>query len=126
MQNLLFQGTTAVVQVRVQDKALTFSLDTGASDTDLNEGFAKALPNLIEAGTKETRPITGLGGSVSYDSVLLGPVDFDLGGRNVTLKAPHVFPKHSLGKFDGNLGNDILKQAKSITVDFRSMTLELH
>jgi predicted aspartyl protease len=125
MQNLLFQGTTAVVQVRVQDKALTFSLDTGASDTDLNEGFAKALPNLIEAGTKETRPITGLGGSVSYDSVLLGPVDFDLGGRNVTLKAPHVFPKHSLGKFDGNLGNDILKQAKSITVDFRSMTLEL-
>lgn len=124
-QNLLFHGTTAIVQLQVEGKALTFSLDTGASDTDLNEGFAKALPDLVKAGRSETRAITGLGGSNQYDSVLLGPVAFQIGGKTVTLPSPHVFPAHSLGKFDGNLGNDILKQAKQVTLDFRTMTLEL-
>lgn len=124
-QNLLFHGTTAIVQVAVQGKPLIFSLDTGAVDTDLNEGFAKALPELVAAGRKETRAITGMGGSTSYESVLLGPVTFSVGGREVVLKAPHVFPSHSLGSFDGNMGHDILDQAKSVTVDFTAMALQL-
>jgi predicted aspartyl protease len=123
--NMLFHGTTAIVQLHVQGTPLTFSLDTGAADTDLNQGFAKALPDLVRAGTKETRAITGMGGSAQYDSVLLGPVAFDLGGKTITLPAPHVFPAHSLGKFDGNLGNDILDQAKVVTLDFKTMTLTL-
>ena len=124
-QNLLFHGATAIVQVHVNDKALIFSLYTGAVDTDLNQGFAKALPELVEAGQKENRAITGLGGSNQYDSVLLGPVTFAVGGRDVTLKAPHVFPTHSLGSFDGNMGNDILHQAKAIELDFKAMELKL-
>jgi hypothetical protein len=125
IHNLLFHGTTAIVQVRVQDKPLIFSLDTGASDTDLNEGFAKALPELVAAGKKETRAIMGMGGSNNYDSVLLGPVAFQVDGKEIRLKAPHVFPKHSLGNFDGNMGHDILDQAKTITLDFRKMELRL-
>lgn len=124
-QNLLFHGTTAIVQVAVQGKPLIFSLDTGALDTDLNEGFAKALPELVAAGRKETRAIMGMGGSEKYDSVLLGPVAFSVGGREVTLKAPHVFPSHTLGGFDGNMGHDILDQAKAVTIDFQAMALEL-
>jgi predicted aspartyl protease len=124
-QNMLFHGATAIVQVQVKDKPLIFSLDTGAVDTDLNQGFAKALPELVEAGQKENRAITGLGGSNQYDSVLLGPVTFDVGQSKVTLKAPHVFPTHSLGSFDGNMGNDILHQAKAITLDFKAMELVL-
>lgn len=124
-QNLLFHGATPIVEVTVKDKPLIFSLDTGATDTDLNQGFAKALPDLVAAGKKETRAITGLGGSNNYDSVLLGPVTFSVGGYDVTLKAPHVFPSHSLGSFDGNLGNDILTQPKSLTLDFKRMALQL-
>jgi predicted aspartyl protease len=123
--NLLFHGSTAIVHLRVKDKSLTFSLDTGAVDTDLNQGFATAFPELVKAGKKETRAITGFGGSNPYDSVLLGPVTFNIGSRAITLKSPHVFPNHSLGNFDGNLGNDILKQATAITLDFSRMSLEL-
>lgn len=125
LRNLLFLGATPIVQVNVKGKPLIFSLDTGAVDTDLNEGFAKALPDLVKAGQKESRAITGYGGSNKYDSVLLGPVVFRVGGLDVTLKSPHVFPSHSLGKFDGNLGNDILNQAKAITLDFKDMELRL-
>lgn len=124
-RDLMFHGATGIVQVSVDGKALTFSLDTGAIDTDLNEGFAKTLPDLVKAGQKETRPIIGFGGTNNYDSVLLGPVVFRVGGHDVTLKAPHVYPSHSLGKFDGNLGNDILNQAKTVTLDFKAMELRL-
>jgi predicted aspartyl protease len=124
-QNLLFHGTTAIVEVAVDGRTLIFSLDTGAADSDLNEGFARALPELMARGHKETRAITGMGGSEDYDSVLLGPVTFTVGGHDVILMAPHVFPSHSLGSFDGNLGHDILDKAKSVTIDFKSMALEL-
>jgi predicted aspartyl protease len=122
-QNLLFHGTTPIVEVAVDGRALIFSLDTGAVDTDLNQGFARALPELAAAGRKETRAIVGMGGSATYDSVVLGPVTFSVGGYDVMLTAPHVFPSHSLGEFDGNLGHDILDQAKSVTIDFKSMAL---
>jgi hypothetical protein len=125
LRNLLFDGVTPIVQANVDGKSLTFSLDTGATDTDLNEGFAKALPDLVQAGQKESRAITGYGGSNTYDSVLMGPVVFRVGGMDATLKSPHVFPHHSLGIFDGNLGDDILNQAKSVTLDFSRMELRL-
>ncbi len=125
-RNLLFHGTSPIVQVGVQDKLLTFSLDTGAVDTDLNQGFAEKLPELVAAGKKERRAITGLGGSNEYDSVLLGPVVFHFPGRDITLKTPHVFVSHSLGKWDGNLGNDILRQAETVTLDFKAMALSLN
>lgn len=124
-RNLLFDGSTPIVQVDVDGKPLTFSLDTGAVDTDLNEGFANALPELVKAGQKESRPIMGYGGSNNYESVLLGPVVFHVGGLDVKLKSSHVFLSHSLGKFDGNLGNDILNQAKTVTLDFEAMELRL-
>lgn len=125
LRNLLFEGTTPIVQASADSKPLTFALDTGAVDTDLNPGFAKALPELVRAGQKEIRPITGYGGTNNYDSVLLGPVTFRIGGIDVTLKSPHVFLSHSFGKFDGNLGNDILDQAKTLLLDFKAMELRL-
>jgi hypothetical protein len=125
LRNLLFEGSTPVVQASVDGKPLTFALDTGAKDTDLNPGFAKALPDLVQAGKKETRPIIGYGGTNNYDSVLLGPVVFRVGGLDVTLNSPHVLTSHNFGKFDGNLGNDILDQANTLVIDFKAMELRL-
>jgi hypothetical protein len=124
-QNLMFVESAPVVQVSVEGNPLGFSLDTGAVDTDLNESFARAFPDLVSAGQKQSQAITGMGGSNQYDSVLLGPVVFRVGGLDVTLKAPHVFVSHSLGKFDGNLGHDILDQAHAVKLDFRAMVLVL-
>jgi hypothetical protein len=121
----LFEGSTPVVQASVDGKALMFALDMGAVDTDLNPGFAKALPQLVQAGQKETRPITGYGGTNNYDSVLLSPVVFRIGDMDVILKSPHVFISYSFGKFDGNLGNDILDWAKALRLDFKAMELRL-
>lgn len=126
LQNLLFSAATPVVEARVQNTTLSFSFDTGAADTVLNEIFANEFPALVKAGTKEKRPILGMGGKNTYDAVLLHPLMFHLGGRDVTLASPHVFVSHSLGTWDGNLGDDILNQVTTVTLDFRSMSLTLH
>ncbi len=124
--NMLFYGSSPIVQVSVQNKTLNFSLDTGAVDTDLNPTFAQELPELIASGQKETRKTTGLGGVSNSDSVLLPSVTFQIGGRDVVLKPAHVFVTHSLGRWAGNLGNDLLHQAQTITLDFHAMSLKLN
>jgi hypothetical protein len=125
--NLLFHDNTAVVQVVSQSRPLEFTLDTGAMDTDLNPVFAAAFPDLLkQSGTPEVHSITGVGGTNSYDSVLLPSVTFEVGGRAVTLKPAHVYTKYGLTSWAaGNLGNDLLHQAQTITLDFHSMTLRL-
>lgn len=74
----MFDGVTPIVQANVDGKSLTFSLDTGLADTDLNEGFANALPDLVKAGQKESRGITEYGGSSTHVSLLMGRWRFAL------------------------------------------------
>ena len=124
--NMLFHDSNPVVDVRVERKHLDFTLDTGAVDTDLNPAFAKTLPALMKNGTRETRSLEGLGGTVNGDSILLPSVTLQIGDRNTVLKPAHVFTKHGNGTWAaGNLGMDSLKQAPAFTLDFGAMTLRL-
>jgi hypothetical protein len=64
--------------------------------------------------------------AVERTHVLLPSVDFQVGGREVTLKPAHVFLTHGLSEWAaGNVGNDLLHQAHTITLDFHAMTLRL-
>jgi hypothetical protein len=101
------------------------TLDTGSISTDLNPPFAAAFPDLMKTGQKHSDNITGVGGSNSYDSILLPSATLQIGGYDVTLKPAHVFTTHGLGWSAGNLGIDLLNQGYSITLDFHAMTLEL-
>lgn len=126
--NLLFHELNPIVQVVAGGQKLDFTLDTGATDTDLNPLFAKAFPDLISSGKKETHAITGVGGSNNYESVLLPSVSFSIGGKAVALVPAHVSVAQGLGGVSiwaGNLGNDLLNQAKAVTIDFRVMSLTL-
>jgi predicted aspartyl protease len=124
--NMLFKNSSPVIDVHVEQKRLDFTLDTGAVDTDLNPAFAKALPALMKNGTRETRSLEGLGGTVIGDSILLPSVTLQIGDRNTVLKPAHVFTEHGNGTWAaGNLGMDMLKQAPAFTLDFGAMTLRL-
>jgi hypothetical protein len=126
--NLLFHGTNPIVQVTTLDKKLNFSLDTGAVDTDINAAFVTAFPGVVSSGKRETHTITGFGGTRTYDSVLLPSIKIRVGGREVTLAPAHVFLANGVGgetPWAGNLGNDLLNQAHTITLDFNAMSLRL-
>jgi predicted aspartyl protease len=124
--NMLFHNSNPVADVVVDGKHLCFTLDTGATDTDLNPPFAQALPALLKTGKPESRSIEGLGGSTTGNSILLPSVTFEVGGKSISLQPAHVFVEHGLGNWAaGNLGMDILRQSHSFTLDFQAMALHL-
>lgn len=77
-------------------------------------------------GRSEPHTLTGVGGSASYESILLPSHDLQIGGHTVTLTNPHVLTQESsdTSKWaDGNLGIDLLNEERTVTFDFGAMTL---
>ncbi len=126
--NILFDSANPIVQASSGGKLLAFTLDTGAGNTDLGPVFGKTLPELLSQGKKEPQPSTGFGGTVVRDSTRLAAVQFNLGGKTVTLSPAYVLddiPLNARLWAAGNLGNDLLNQSEKVTIDFFAMTLVL-
>ena len=127
--DLCFDGHHPVARVRFGGQNLAFTLDTGATNTDLYPPFAKAFPKLIRASAKtDSYKMEGVGGAKYMAAAILPILHFNVGGFPVVLKSAGVLltPTTQTSKFfEGNLGNDLLQQAKEITFDFDSMALTL-
>lgn len=104
-------------------------MDTGASTTDLYPPFATTFAELIRAyGKKESHRMMGVGGVENIDAAVLPIVDFKIGEYPVALHPATVLltPNWESSKFFyGNLGIDLLKQARRVVFDFKSMRLTL-
>jgi len=126
---LCFDGNHPVVQVAYGKHGLAFSLDTGATNTDLYPPFASAFPELIRSATKtDSHKMEGAGGAKYMEAATLDSLEFSIGGFPATLKSVGVLLKPTTGAsrfFAGNLGIDLLQQAHKTTFDFKAMTLRL-
>jgi hypothetical protein len=104
-------------------------LDTGANDTDLNENFADQFPALLQGGTRETREITGLGGTASVASVTMPDVSFLVGPTRVVLRPAHVTLQRTAAiggaRCIGNIGRDVLAQTGEFALDLSAMIVRL-
>jgi predicted aspartyl protease len=127
--NLCFDDLSLVAQASFQQHELPFLLDTGATTTDLWPKFAVVAAKLIrKSGTRESHTVTGVGGSQNFDAISVPKVVLRLGGMSVALQPAHVLETELRAAnkwFYGNLGNDLLGQAQEVSIDFRTMTLEL-
>ena len=128
--NMCAYGPTLSVQLKHDDKLMSFALDTGAIHTDLYTPFASAFPAMMAIGHKETFTEKGVGSTEEFPIVALPPVSFDLAGHHVVLSPARVFLKPTVAgnseTFFGNLGMDLLGQAKELSFDFRAMQISLH
>ena len=126
--NLSFEGAFPVVQIGFRHSVLDFTVDTGAQNTELYQAFANTFSDLVKSGKRESHKLTGVGGSANVDSVILPSVTLRIGGHDVLLRPAHVLLQKSSGTsgmFESNLGMDLLNQARTITLNFQSMTLTL-
>lgn len=126
--NLCLEQTSTFVEVRSKQTPLVMSLDTGAQNTYLYPAFTAAFPTVVAAGKKETKKVTGVGGSSDFDSVVLDSVTLTLGGHDVTLKPAHVLAKDNTPTsswFAGNVGMDLLNQSSTTTIDWITMSVNL-
>jgi predicted aspartyl protease len=126
---MCFDGNHPVVQIQFKNRNLAFTLDTGASNTDLYPSFAKTYPDLIQAAAKtNSYKMEGVGGTKQMDAAMLSSLHFSIGGFPVVLNSPGVLLTNTVENsryFYGNLGIDLLQQAKKTTFDFKAMTLTL-
>jgi predicted aspartyl protease len=126
---LCFDGNHPLVQVAYENRPLAFTLDTGATNTDLYPPFASAFPELIRLATKtDSYKMEGVGGAKYMEAATLDSLKLGIGGFPVTLKSAGVLLKPSTDAsrfFAGNLGIDLLQQAHRTNFDFKAMTLTL-
>lgn len=127
--DLCFDRNHPVVQVRYDNRTLAFTLDTGASNTDLYPPFAAAFPELLRSAIKtDSYKMEGVGGAKYMEAATLESLKFSIGGFPVKLKSAGVLLKPTTDSskfFAGNLGIDLLQQANKTTFDFKAMTLTL-
>jgi len=126
--NLWFDGLSPVTRVLFQGKDLDFALDTGnGAGTQLWSRFSEDYASLLkERGTKSTRKVTQMGGSQERNIVSLPELPLKVGGFETVLKPAQVFSKPvGNDSLYGLLGMDLLAQANTVSVDFRSMTVQL-
>ena len=68
----------------------------------------------------------GITGDIAYDVIMLPELKFSTGGFETLLRPAPVSLQTDVGSgHHGNLGLDLMNQARSVTIDFRSMRLTL-
>jgi Aspartyl protease len=127
--NLCFDGQIPVVQVGFEGHTLNLTVDTGAEITYLSSLFARTFSQLIaKSAKKESQQVTGVGSSASFDSAVLPELRFEIGGFHVVLHPATVLLRQTTEYsdfFHGNLGKDVLEQARTVSINSRTMVLAL-
>lgn len=127
--DLCFDGQHPIVQVQYEGRSLAFTLDTGATNTDLYPPFAAMFPELLRTAAKtDSYKIEGAGGAKTLNATVVPSLPFSIGGFPVVLKPAGILREFTVENskfFHGNLGIDLLQQAHKTTFDFRAMTLTL-
>ncbi len=125
--NMILVGFVPVVQVIQDQDTLQFSFDTGAAETSLNSSYYYKYKKRVEKkGKKQTLKSGGAGGMVEYQGYLLPKVTLSVGLSTVTLQDVQLRKDH-VGEvdsdFDGNLGQDFIKQFNEMIISFKYSTI---
>ena len=128
-RNVVFSENRLLVAMSISGTRVFGIVDTGANGTDLNANFAEEFPALLQNGTRETRDITGLGGTTSVSSIILSEVLLEIGPTRVVLRPAHVTLQRTAAIGGtcciGNIGRDVLGQTGQFVLDLSAMTLKL-
>lgn len=125
--NLYFDDDHLVIEATVLQQRVFGTLDTGAETTDLFAAFAEQFAPLLKAASKtDTLDLKGIGGTETLDAIAIPDLTFNIGGRETVLSPARVLVHKSWRKCCAvNVGLDLLRQARSFTIDFGAMTLAL-
>lgn len=126
--NLAFDGLKVVTRVPFGPRALDFVLDSGNRGvTQLWPRFAQEYSGLLQStGRPELRGLSAAGGSREYSVTALPQLQLAVGKLPITLRPAIVFPRPVGNSIHfGNIGMEVLSQAREVTMDFQSMRLTL-
>ena len=124
--NLCFDGKNPIALVEYAGRQLSFTLDTGATNTDLYPPFARSFPEVVRHGKTSSSKMEGVGSTDELYSVVLASLKLRIDQFSAVLHPATVLLKEngeSSKYFYGNLGIDLLMQPRSVTIDFKNLRL---
>ncbi len=119
--NLILDLLEPVIYLSYHEQPLAFSFDSGAQSSLFSDVFYKAFQNTFKAANQDTVRIGGVGGDRQMTVLTVPELSFENNGQQVCFKNAQVSlePMPS-GKryYFGNLGQDLIRQFGSITLNF--------
>ena len=125
---MFMKELTPIIECEVEGKELPFSFDTGASDTDLFVRYLKQFHNESRTWKKGKSLSAGAGGVVKLKIYMQPELRLGIGDKVVTLKKVAIHRSGTgtdMAELYGNLGQDVVANFESFTLDFVGMTFRL-
>jgi hypothetical protein len=125
---MFMNGLTPIIECKVEGTDLPFSFDTGASDTDFLLRYYQRFHSESGSWKKAKNKTSGAGGTVKQKVYVQPHINLGVGDKTVSLKN---VPIHTSGtgsnnaEVYGNLGQDVVANFESFTLDFSTMTFTL-
>jgi hypothetical protein len=128
--NLCLDGLTPIVEMKLGDRPILLSFDSGADKTMFYPKFLDLVKNNPRYKLKEgTTMLGGAGGTKKIDIFTIDQVDLDVAGNIVSLTNPDVLPlstSDSKEHLYGNMGQDVLSSKGKFIINLEKMYFELH
>ena len=125
--NMFLEGLKPVVEAEVFGKTMGFTFDTGGVTSTFYPKFLKANRTYIVRHSKlQRRKAGGAGGMKSVMAYMLKNLEMTISGQTIKLRVAEIYQKplnEESRIFYGNLGQDVIKQFATMTLDFQSMKL---
>lgn len=127
LANMFFEGLNPVVKVFSGIDTLFFTFDTGAKGSELSIKYYKEHEKSIKSkGEFQTNQNGGVGGLNAVNEYMLKDFPMTIGSKSLTLsKIPVTLEEYGFNKyFDGNLGQDAIKQFNKLIINFERMYID--
>lgn len=123
--NMCLDGRNILFRGEYEGKELTFTLDTGAERSVLYLPFLQEFGGEVKAryGLRDEK-FTGVGGTEEVPAYIVKDFAVSFSGRGVRLPEVRLLTRALTedGKYyHGNVGQDLLKRFRTMTLDFVSM-----
>jgi len=126
-QNMALNGLKPLIEGIHRGQRMTFVLDTGANKSDLWPPFYQTFKQEIEENsTLKTEKFRGAGSRREVKAYNVENIIFRFAGEKATFMRMPVFIEYTTDNsryFYGNLGQDLVRKFKSMTINFESMSV---
>jgi Aspartyl protease len=125
---MYMHGLMPIIECKVEGTDLPFSLDTGASDSDFLLRYYERFHSEAKSWKKRKTKTAGAGGVVKRKVYVQPQVNLGIGDKTVSLRNVPVHTSatgSNNGELYGNLGQDVVANFESFTLDFSTMTFSL-
>jgi len=123
-KNLAFDRSTTAMSVVNDADTLTFHFDTGATGTEFyGNYFNQFKEKTMSNGKLEIVESGGVGGTIKTEVYILPVVNLRIGETKIELKdiAVRTKPSFKGQKYNGNIGQDVIKQFDEMVLNFEDM-----